>query len=70
MYAKMIMDYVKKRVNYTERSLKRIKSGVRKVRFHSKRHRHLPIVIYCARFWSLKATYYITKSVRILAEHL
>ena len=29
----MIMNYVKKRVHYTEMPLKRIKSGVRKVRF-------------------------------------
>ncbi|MBR1470441.1 MAG: hypothetical protein IJ600_02215, partial [Lachnospiraceae bacterium] len=33
-----------------------------------KRQNYFRFVVYCAGFWPLKAAYFLTKSVRILAE--
>ena len=40
----------------------------RQVVFYSKRQNYFRFVVYCAGFWPLKAAYFLTKSVRILAE--
>ncbi|MBR1470720.1 MAG: hypothetical protein IJ600_03655, partial [Lachnospiraceae bacterium] len=36
--------------------------------YYSKRQNYFRFVVYCAGFWPLKAAYFLTKSVRILAE--